>query len=101
MKKPKFYTLDLTGCKDEDLGSLAGKLSKILCMDPQYCGGGGYDVVEEELPVDICNLIRHETPEVKAHTQRWADIDGALEDMDWMPVYFKTIPKGAALTEVK
>lgn len=105
MNKPKFYILNIQKCNLPFPGP-AGKLPEILIMDGQYfCD---FDVVEEALPVDVCNYHRYETETAKRHLNYWLSTESpsslaALEEeIDFMPLGINRsdFPLGYTITEV-
>jgi hypothetical protein len=83
----KFWFLDISDCMDEVKKPFNGML-KIPLVDGAFYRD--FDLLEDEIPVELCNFIRHESDGAKLYNEYLAtfnydDID-LFECADYMPV---------------
>ena len=101
-EKIKYYVLDISECSEE-VKSLYDGVERFPMMSGQYCCE--YDIIEELLPVDLCNKLRHETSQAKEHIEYVDRYYGerGVGHMDFMPLGLSTneLRPGAKITEVK
>ena len=98
MSKIRYYKLDLRGCDRLFLENLNGVVELPL-MDGQY--EREFDLVEDQIPVDLCNKFRHEDSGAKDFINMVGLYHGecGLRALDHMPMGLDSsnLPEGAKL----
>jgi hypothetical protein len=85
METIKTYYVDISECSEE-IKKFFHPITKIPVITGAFFKD--FDVIEEELPVDLCNMLRHDSDEARSKISIMYDNwgDEGLNDADYMPV---------------